>query len=137
MNPADNLALAQFLEKPPKSAPPEAAIRGSCGRSYYYAFAAVRDVLLAAKFSVPRDGTGHSVVITLLKNSADADIRAAGGVLDQLRTTRNSADYDVGSIAPKGIPFSKYRAQVSIAQAGSVVSAVEEARKASPRLGIP
>lgn len=98
MNPADNFELAKILQKPPKGAPPEAAFRGSCGRAYYYAFASVREVLLAAKFNVPKNGTGHGVIISLLKKSQEKDIQAAGGLLDQLRVTRNSADYDVGSI---------------------------------------
>jgi hypothetical protein len=137
VNPADNLELAKILEKPPKGAPPEAAFRGSCGRAYYCAFASVREVLLAAKFSVPKDGTGHGIIIELLKRSQDGDIRAAGGLLDQLRVTRNSADYEVGSIKPKGMPFEAYRAQVAIAQAASVLSAVYKSQTADPKMGIP
>lgn len=136
MSPTDNLGLARILEKPPKGAPAEAAFRGSCGRAYYYAFATVRDILLAAKFSVPQNGTGHGVVIQLLKKSRDKGVQTAGGLLDQLRVTRNSADYEVGSIKVKGTPFIAYRAQVAIGQAVSVVSAVSEARRADPKIGI-
>ena len=137
MDPKDNFTLAQFLEKRPKGAPPEAAIRGACGRAYYCAFASVRECLLKAKFVVPKDAQAHSLIIRLLKSSTDTSVQGAGGVLDQLRVTRNSADYDVGSIKPAGTPFIPYRAQVAIAQASTVIAAVNGATKNDPRLGIP
>jgi hypothetical protein len=137
VNPADNLELAKFLEKQPKKAPPEASLRGACGRAYYCAFATARDHLAAQKFAVPSDGQGHSKVIELLKSSTDAGIQTAGSLLLQLRTTRNSADYDVGSIKPRGNPFTAYRAQVAIGQAASIISAIDELGKTAPRLGIP
>ncbi len=57
--------------------------------------------------------------------------------VDHLRTTRNSADYEVGSIKVKGMPFVAFRAQLAISQAESIITAIEKARLSSPRIGIP
>src|SRR6187455_502580 len=124
MNPDENNVLATFLCKPPKGPTDEASYRAACGRAYYWAFATVRDILLRASINVPKDGTGHQVVISSLKDSTDDDIKAAASLLDNLRTTRNSADYEVGLVPLKGTPFVKTRAQVAVVQATSIVDAV-------------
>lgn len=135
MDPLDNITLAKVLESIPKGAPPEASLRCACGRAYYSALALSRDALLD-HFSIPRDASGHGTVIQLLKKSSNPDVKAAGGVLDQLRITRNSADYEVGKIKLRGKAFVPYRVQVAVASASVVISAVRKARKADPKMGI-
>lgn len=137
MDPVDNLTLAHFLSTPPAGPPPEASIRCACGRAYYGAHAVVRDALSDAKFRLPASGEAHGQVINLLKASSDLQVRAVGNLLDQLRATRKSADYQVGSIPVTGTAFERRRAAIALAQARSIVEEVERARKVNKRLSIP
>ena len=137
MNPSDNLELAKFLHKRPKGPPEEATIRGACGRAYYAAFGAARDVLMAVPFRFAGTDEDHRRVVTLLKLSANQDVATAGSLLDQLRSTRNSADYDVGSVPVRGAPFEPRRSQMALVLAAGVIDGVERVQKVDRRLYIP
>lgn len=136
MRATDNVDLAKFIHAPPRGAPVEASMRCACGRAYYAAHVIARD-LLRAKFAVSRDGRAHREVIDLLKRSKNLDVRQAGLSLDRLKDTRNSADYDVGSITVRGLPFDKNRAAFAILQAQTIISMLESTAKTDRRLGIP
>lgn len=125
MNPADNLELARFLKRPPAQEFGEACMRGSCGRAYYAAHVVARDLLSNVPVRIPSDGSVHGAVISALKTSRDVDVKAAAGLLDNLRATRKSADYDVGLAKPRGKPFDQQRAIIAIVQAESVISTLE------------
>lgn len=137
MNPADNLELAKVLHTLPKKAPEEAAIRGACGRAYYAAFGVARDVLMAARFQFDGGDGDHRRVIDLLKASTDVDLAGTAMLLDQLRTTRNSADYDVGRVPVRGVPFSKDRSNKAILYGHQVIADVQRVAQTDPRLFIP
>lgn len=137
MNPADNLSLAQFLSKPPKGPPEEAALRGACGRAYYAAFATARDALIAVNFTFTNTGQDHKRVVDVLKASTDPDVATAASVLDQLRKTRNSSDYDVGLVPVRRGGFDSKRTGVTVALALGVIQDIKRVSSADPRLKIP
>lgn len=137
MNPADNVELAKFLARPPPQPPEEASFRAACGRAYYAAHAVARDVLHRARFRLPKSGEAHGEVVSLLKSSRISDVQAAGGLLDQLRATRKSADYHVGDVPVAGSSFEKRRADVALMQATSIIATVSKYAQADRSLGIP
>jgi hypothetical protein len=137
VNAVDFLELAKFLERRPKGPLEEAALRGSCGRAYYAAFAFAGEVLRAASFAIPANGTAHGKVISLLKRSLDPDVQSAGSNLDQLRETRNSADYDTGSVPVRAGPFIPLTAQLAIARSSVIIDTMGKRLSKDPRVGIP
>ena len=68
----------------------ESALRTVIGRAYYSAF------LIAKKHSPINSTSGsvHELVCTFYKNSDDPAKAAIGNRLDNMRKTRNEADYD-------------------------------------------
>src|SRR5256885_5573113 len=126
MDPRSNVQLATFLFGPPAGPPPEASFRGACGRAYYSAFALARDALTSAGHKLPR-AQAHDVVISRLKSAQDPDVRAAGGVLQDLRGDRNRADYDVGLRAKQA--FGQLHAKVAVARAQKVIAVVDQAQR--------
>ena len=137
MNPGDNLDLAEFLFRPPKGAPPEASFRGACSRAYYAAFGIARDALAAAQFSNLRGRDTHKRVQSLLKDSSDADVKKAGGMLWQLHRTRKGADYDVGHFVVRGQVYESGRAQRAVLFAAQIITTIQQAEQRLKRLGIP
>jgi hypothetical protein len=113
VNPSDNFDLSKHLGNPSRGVPQEAAYRGAVGRAYYGAFILARDALLDAGVVVPNTGKAHAIVAEELKKSSDDDVAAAGGSLEDLRTLRNQADYDLGARPHKGNPFDSMRAAFS------------------------
>jgi uncharacterized protein (UPF0332 family) len=136
VQPTEFVALALHLAKPPKGVPAEASCRSSCSRSYYAAFLHARDALIAARFSVPRDGTGHREVIRYLKQSSDSDVRTAASLLENLRDTRNRADYDISSAVPIRNSFESRRANLSALHAQAVIDSIDSKASSDLRLGI-
>jgi uncharacterized protein (UPF0332 family) len=131
------LALAKHLDGCPKPVPVETSIRGACGRAYYAAFGVARDVLLAVPFTMSQSGDDHRRIVQLMKNSTDVEVATAGSLLDSLRTTRNSADYEVGRVPVRGTPFTSKRSQVALLQAHGIIAALEGAARNDNRLSIP
>ena len=136
MNPSDNLELAKHLTSPDRGVPQEAAHRGAVGRAYYAAFIIARDALLRAGFPIPDTGKAHAVVAEELKKSSNTDVAAAGGSLEDLRTQRNRADYDLGARPHKGNPFDGLRAAFALAAAKTIVAAVEDCARKDKKLGL-
>ncbi len=124
-----------MLYGPPKGAPQEASFRASCGRAYYGAYAHARDVLTTAGFLLPKDHSGHQVVVSLLKRSGDANVKTAGSLLETLRIERNEADYDVGKQVRR--PFQQKQSQIAVVRSHSIVTSVDEAAKKHKKLFIP
>lgn len=136
MNPQENLTLAKFLDSKPKNAPPEASLRGACGRAYYAAFVVARDILETARFSVSGGPTSvHKRVLSLLGQSVDAEVLTAAGLLDQLRALRGDADYHVGSRTRRA--FSHLDSQRAILLSHQTIATFEATATKSPRLFIP
>ena len=138
MDPLKNFELARELHAEARGALEEARLRGACGRAYYAAFCFARDLLLAARIDVPTDGSAHGRVVELLKRrSINVQVQVAGGLIETLRTSRNSADYQVGRIALRGAPFDRRRLGIAIARANAVIDSLAKEARADPRLGIP
>jgi hypothetical protein len=137
VNPVDNLDLAKFLASTPKAAPHEASIRGSCGRAYYAAFGVVAGAIASANIPLSGGPSAHRDVSSLLKRSRDPDIRTCGSLLEQLFNTRKSADYDVGSKAPRDGAFTPLKSQFAIGVAHAIITAVQKLQATDPRLAIP
>lgn len=91
-------------------------------------------MLDAAGFGVPKDPTGHQIVVSYLKRSRDANVKVAGGLLETLRIERNQADYDVGKQVKKA--FQQKQSQVAVARSHSIVSSVDAAAKQDKKLFI-
>lgn len=136
MNPSDNLELAKHLTTLIRGVPQEAAHRGAVGRAYYAAFIIARDALLRAGITIPDTGKAHAVVAEQLKRSADTDVAAAGGSLEDLRILRNRADYDLGARPHKGNAFDGLRAAFALAAAKTIVAAIEDCARKDKRLGL-
>ncbi len=133
MNPQDNAALADFLHQMPAGAPQEAALRGACGRAYYFAFVIVRDFLISAKFNVPTRGA-HQKTIDFLQRSDDKEVLLAASLFKQLRDKREDADYAVGSRT--NTIFGELDSKRALEIAHRVVEKITNAAKADPRMKI-
>lgn len=133
MDPRDNLKLAKSLRKKPNGAVEEAVRRCACGRAYYSAFGVVRDFLEAAKFSIPERGA-HQRALILLQRSSDRDVMVAAGLFEQLRTTREQADYDVGRRAKR--TFVTPDSERAILLSTQVISTIEQTAARNPSLFI-
>lgn len=136
MDPADNATLARFLVSPPRRQPSEACYRGGCGRAYYAAFGVARDALESIPIPISQGWGAHGEVVRHLARSNDPDVQAAAGTLDDLRTWRNEADYDIGRRAKPG-GFSAFRAQAAVVMGHEIIEAVGKAKRSDPRLFIP
>jgi hypothetical protein len=136
MDPRDNVDLAVFLSRRPQKAPPEAALRGACGRAYYAAFIVARDALERAGQLRGSDSL-HGLVPNLLKTSSNKALQDAGSLLGSLRVTRNSADYEAGMRAVRGRPFDTLRAVSAISQAQTIIGSIEAVARSDTRLGLP
>jgi uncharacterized protein (UPF0332 family) len=73
----------------------EADGRSSVSRAYYAVFHAARDLLTAQRFRVPRADRAHKYLYFRLNNCGDSRVENAAILLDNLRSLRNEADYDV------------------------------------------
>src|SRR5690606_27645020 len=104
MDPVDKLAVARHLASRAPAAPDEACRRSACSRAYYAAFLVAHGALQQAGFAPPTDRSVHQWVISALKASADADVRALGGDLDTIKHWRNKADYDMAQAWPR-LPY--------------------------------
>ena len=92
MDPKDFFVLANELSKRSSD---EASLRTSVGRSYYALHHYVSNFYLDHSLSLPPDASRHKKICLELRN---CDIETAEDVaitLDNLRTTRNEADYDL------------------------------------------
>jgi uncharacterized protein (UPF0332 family) len=75
----------------------EADWRTAVSRAYYAAFHAAREFFVAMRFRVARSDKAHSYLWLRLQNCGDQLLKNAGSDLADLRSQRNTADYDLGS----------------------------------------
>jgi uncharacterized protein (UPF0332 family) len=74
----------------------EADWRTAVSRAYYAAFHAARSLLTDLGFTVPREERAHKYLSFRLTNAQVGRSARVGLDLDNLRTERNRADYDLG-----------------------------------------
>jgi uncharacterized protein (UPF0332 family) len=91
MNPREFLSQARRLAS--LSTPVD--WRTAASRAYYALFHVARQLLLDLGFVVPRDDKAHSHLRYRLQNCGAPAIEQVGRDVDQLRTLRNQADYDL------------------------------------------
>lgn len=92
MEPIAFLELAHSLAN---QADNEAAFRTSVSRSYYALFNLLNEFLVANKFSIPKAAKAHDTVYLYLHNSGIKGVCDVAKNLDDLRTDRNKADYEL------------------------------------------
>jgi uncharacterized protein (UPF0332 family) len=90
MNFRDYLTVAHTLA----SGATEAEWRSAISRAYYAAFHVARLLLLDLSFRVPQADRAHGYLWFRLSNSGHTDTMTAGRHFGQLRSRRNTADYD-------------------------------------------
>lgn len=76
----------------------EAARRSAVSRSYYALFHQVRSIVVSAGIRVEKDATAHMKLVRYLKETGKDgiyDVKFVGEKLEDLRVTRNAADYDL------------------------------------------
>lgn len=96
MNGVDFLNFA----KPLYDSTDEAARRTSVSRSYYASYHQMREVLTSIGIHVSQDPSEHQRLVRYLKEGGKTvgikdDEGWLGQLLDELRTARNDADYDL------------------------------------------
>jgi uncharacterized protein (UPF0332 family) len=91
MNPRDFLEVADELAAGTR----EAEWRSAVSRAYYAAFHQTRNVLRQFGFSIPVANQAHAYLWLRLANSGQPDLKQAGADLNNLRSMRNRADYDL------------------------------------------
>lgn len=92
MDPRAFLNLARRLLE--KECNPE-GLRSSVSRAYYAAFNVAAEFLSALGHDVPRDAKGHKQAYFYLNNCNDEALIQVGRHLNDLRSLRNHADYDL------------------------------------------
>lgn len=93
MDPADFLTVAGKLHQSSQ----EAERRTSIGRSYYALYNLVHETLLRLGIKLTASGEDHQLLVFYLTRCPPRAVDAAtvGQVLNDLRTARNKADYDM------------------------------------------
>src|SRR5258708_5236476 len=86
------LAVAEMLIQ----GPTEAEWRSAVSRAYYAAFHEARQLMQDLRFRVPRGEKAHAYLWLGLFNCREVQAQGGGSDLNQLRTERNRADYDIG-----------------------------------------
>jgi uncharacterized protein (UPF0332 family) len=73
----------------------EAAWRSAISRAYYAAFHVAREFLIRLGFRVATGDRAHAYLWLRLSNTKDPVADACGQLLQDLRSRRNTADYDL------------------------------------------
>lgn len=73
----------------------EAAWRTAVSRGYYAAFHVASEFLGGLRFSVPQSDRAHAYLWLRLQNCGEPLVIKAGSDLNDLRSERNKADYDL------------------------------------------
>jgi uncharacterized protein (UPF0332 family) len=117
INPRDFLVLAKRIA----GLGGEAAQRSAISRAYYAAFHAARLLFVNLGFTVPRGDRAHAFLSLRLQNSGERPAMDAGIELDDFRSNRNIADYDLNKIVDAK------RSQDWLRRADALISAIENA----------
>src|SRR4051794_40201099 len=89
-----------------------AACRSAISRSYYAAFHVARQ-LLEPHFHFPADASAHVKVRRLLSYADSEDLQIVSTELDNLRATRNAADYDLSRSDVEGRASARHEVNVA------------------------
>ncbi len=93
MDPLDFLGVADNL----KDSSEEAERRTAVSRAYYSVFNCIKAYLVQNRIPVSSDASGHFQIIQYLWNSGVKEVEQLSRTINDLRTDRNEADYDMDS----------------------------------------
>jgi hypothetical protein len=97
MNPREFLDLADELSVGAR----EVDWRTAASRAYYAAYHVALRLLRQLGFEVPRSDQAHAYLWLRLVHAGHPDVETAGNELNDLRRTRNVADYDLDREFPQ------------------------------------
>jgi uncharacterized protein (UPF0332 family) len=117
MNGRDFLSLARTLTNQGT----EPARRTAISRAYYAAFHVARDWLESLGFVFPDSDRSHAYLWLRLQNCGEAAVEDAGRDLQDLRSERNVADYDLH------LPVTAVRAATAIQESTVIIRALDAA----------
>jgi len=110
-NPTDFLTIANRFQ----SSGSEAERRTAVGRSYYAVYNLFVESLSKEGVSFEKNGADHERLLYYLESSKIHEAEKAGLTLNNLRNSRNDADYAMGkSIDPRQSEFAFKRARSTI-----------------------
>ena len=116
MNPRDLLDVANDLLAGSR----EADWRSAVSRAYYAAFHVARLLLQRCGFAVPRAEQAHAYLWLRLSNAGHPGVNQAGLDLNDLRSKRNGADYDLHR------PFAEASAILCVQTAGDIITLLDQ-----------
>src|SRR5438874_3874549 len=93
MDPKDYLKLAEQLILMKGAG--AAHYRSAIGRAYYAAYNVTVELFAGLGYPLSASSNGHNNAVQLLQSSEDDELKEVGGLLGDLRTDRNHADYDM------------------------------------------
>jgi uncharacterized protein (UPF0332 family) len=105
-----------------------AALRAAISRAYYGAYHLTGDLLVEMGFSRGRQHNYHHDLL----NSGQAEARLAGQLLENLRTSRNLADYELGNPRAEQLRY----AQSCVEDAEKVQSLLSDCRQEPLRTAV-
>jgi len=108
----------------------EADWRSAISRLYYATFHVARDLLGDLGFFVPRADRAHGYFHLRLANCGNPQVAWAGVVMNNLRSLRNQADYDLGR------RFAQAQVLGFLPVARQIIQALEAARNEPTRTQI-
>ena len=115
IRPRDALHLAETLCRGAS----ETEWRCAVGRAYYAAFHQARYLLQVLGFQIPRAELVHAFLWKRLRSCGNSSVGTAGSKLQQLRSLRNRADYEVA------FDFSKNDAIAAVETSRQILDALE------------
>lgn len=95
--------------------------RSAISRAYYAAFHSGLKLLREMGFSISDNATAHEEVYRHFNNSGDNELAKAATKLNDLRTTRNHADYDLNRTDVE----KKENAKMSVHLADRLIETIE------------
>ncbi|HZT80535.1 MAG TPA: HEPN domain-containing protein [Gemmataceae bacterium] len=113
MNGRDFLTLADSLV----AGSTEAEWRSAVSRAYYAVFHIARQLFTDLGFTVPQSDRAHAYLWYRLSNTGDPQVAWAGSSLNDLRSLRNEADYDLHRLASQTLAASHVQLAHRIIQA--------------------
>jgi uncharacterized protein (UPF0332 family) len=129
MTPDDLISLAGNLAVNPRLGEGEARYRSAISRAYYGAYHLAANFLQDFGISVRRNHLGHNLVYRCLFGCQHPIAVHAAQLLDELRSERNGADYDLSDSR-----FSVHHLAVdAVKKAHDLRSALEDCRRPEAR----
>jgi uncharacterized protein (UPF0332 family) len=112
MDPRDfhQVAIDIVVRRPPTG---PAAYRSAISRAYYAAMNVAANVLSGIGHSPGKMDGKHKRIVIYLQQSGDPQLMNAGGIIDDLRRKRNTADYDMGSSSIEELSSARFAVETA------------------------